>query len=88
MERESKYQLAFLDVLITQKPDRTLATIVYRKPTHINRYLDFQSHHPVVHKIAVVRTLNHLAKNLLFIPAAIAEEERKVAQVLKKSGYS
>ena len=87
VERESKSQLAFLDVLITRNPDRTLATNVYRKPTHTDRYLDFQSHHPVSHKIAVVRTLNHRAKNLSSTPVAIAEEERKVAQALKKNGY-
>ena len=37
---------------------------LYSKPTHTNRYLDFQSHHPVAHKITVVKTLNLRAKNL------------------------
>ena len=41
VERESDAQLAFLDVLVIQNPDRTLAINVYRKPTHTDRYLDF-----------------------------------------------
>ena len=86
-ERESDAQLAFLDVLVIWNPDRTLATSVYRKPTHTDRYLDFQSHHLIAHKLAVIRTLNHRAKNLPSTPTAIAEEERRVAQALKKNGY-
>ena len=86
-ERESEAQLAFLDVLVTQNPDRTLATNVYRKPTHTDRYLDFHSHHPIAHKIAVIRTLNHRTKNLPSTPTPIAHEEQRVAQALKKNGY-
>ena len=86
VERESDAQLAFLDVLVIRNPDRTLATNVYRKPTHTDRYLDFQSNHPIAHKIAVIRTLNHQAKNLP-TPTATAEEERRIVQALKKNGY-
>ena len=63
-ERESDTQLAYLDVLVIQNHNRILATNVYRKPTHTDRHLDFQSYHPMAHKIAVIRTLNHQAKNL------------------------
>ena len=38
-ERESDAQLAFLDVLVIRNPERTLATNVYRKPTHTDRYV-------------------------------------------------
>ena len=85
--RESEAQLAFLDVLIIQNPDKILATDVYRKPTHTDRYLDFQSHRPIAHKIVVIRTLNHQAKNLPSTPTATAEEEQRVARALKKNGY-
>ena len=66
--------------------DRTLTTIVYWKPTHTVRYLDFQSHHPIAHKIAVIRILNHRTKNPP-TPTAAAEGERRVAQALKLYGY-
>ena len=40
----------FLDVQLRHCDDGTILTRVYRKPTHTNRYLDFSSHHPTMHK--------------------------------------
>ena len=57
LETENNSQLAFLDVLITQNRDQSIDTTVHRKLTHTNKYLDFSSHHPLAHKITVVRTL-------------------------------
>ena len=42
---------------ITQHPDGSLSTLVYRKKTHMVRYMDFTSHHPLTNRIAVARTL-------------------------------
>ena len=64
VEAESEGQLAFLDVLISRNPDGSMDTTVYRKPTHTNKYLDFSSHHPLAHKIAVVRTLYSIGHRL------------------------
>ena len=74
-------------ILVIRSPDRTLATSVYRKPTHTDRYLNFQSHHPIAHKIAIIRALNHRAKNLPSTPTATVEEERRVTRALKENGY-
>ena len=65
VEAESEGQLAFLDVLISRNLDGSMDTTVYRKPTHTNKYLDFSSHHPLAHKIAVVRTLYSRAQALM-----------------------
>jgi hypothetical protein len=45
MEIESDSAIAFLDVLVIRK-GTTLATKIYRKPTHIGRYFNFKSNHP------------------------------------------
>jgi hypothetical protein len=45
METESNNAISFLDVLVIRK-ETTLVTQVYRKPTHVGRYLNFKSSHP------------------------------------------
>ena len=87
IEKESESHIAFLDVLISHRPDKTLTTTVYRKPTHTDKYLDFKSNHPIAHKLAIIQTLNHQARNLPSTPTAITDEERKVNQVLEMNGY-
>ena len=57
VELESDGRLPFLDVFMCRRPDGSISTSVYRKDTHTDKYLDFPSHHPLSHKIAVVRTL-------------------------------
>ena len=51
--------LSFLDCALHTEEDRSLNTEEYRKPTHKDTYLLFNSHHPLEHKLGVFRTLNH-----------------------------
>ena len=44
VEHEKENKLAFLDVQVTRTNNR-LTTSVYRKPTHMDRYIPFHSHH-------------------------------------------
>ena len=44
MELEEDGKFPFLDVLVTRRADR-LTTRVYRKATHIDRYIHFTSNH-------------------------------------------
>lgn len=60
MRRRQDGKLPFLDVCLCREPDEFItsySTSVYQKATHTNQYLPFYLHHPVVHKVAVVRTL-------------------------------
>ncbi|XP_076057275.1 uncharacterized protein LOC143034814 [Oratosquilla oratoria] len=56
MEREVEVQLSFLDVLVA-RCGHSMTTGVYRKDTHTDRLLDYESCHPVEHKKSVVKTL-------------------------------
>ena len=56
-EPEKNGQIPFLDTLITRREDGSIKLLVYRKATHTDQYLSFQSHHPLQHKLDVIRTL-------------------------------
>ena len=39
--------------------DNTISTTIYKKPTHTDRYLQFDLHHPKHHKFALAKTLRN-----------------------------
>ncbi|XP_072017510.1 uncharacterized protein [Amphiura filiformis] len=86
-EEEEDGKLPFLDTLVCRQPDGTLKVKVYRKPTHTEQYLNFSSHHPLEHKLSVVRTLLHRAETVVTDPADKAEEIAHVKNALKNCGY-
>ena len=56
-EGQDNGQLPFLDTLVCRLDDGTHKVKVYREPTCTEQYLNFSSHHPIEHKLSVVRTL-------------------------------
>ena len=58
LELEDNNSLAFLDVYVKRTVNSKLWTTIYQKPTHTDRYLQFDSHHPLHHKLTVARTLS------------------------------
>ena len=79
------------DTQITHHPDSDLSTTVYQKATHTdnsNSYLDFQSHHPLAHKAAVVQILFSRADNICSsLLEKGMEEEHVITHALKSNGY-
>ncbi|CAH3170211.1 unnamed protein product, partial [Pocillopora meandrina] len=65
-----------------------LETSVYRKPTHTDKCLAFDSHHPICHKKSVAKTLLRRADCLPSSLDSKAEERKFVANVLKENGYT
>ena len=57
VELEENQTLPFLDTSITIEEDGTVSTKVYRKKTHTNQYLNFNSNHHARQKIGIVSTL-------------------------------
>ena len=58
---------------------------VYWKTTHTNQYLSLASHHPVTHKVAVVRILMSRANTLS--SSGVQRVEEKIVDALKENGY-
>ena len=50
--------MPFLDILITPTEDGSLKTSVFRKPTHTDLYLQWDSHHIIPSKYSVAGTLS------------------------------
>ena len=62
VEPTQQGSLPFLDTLVTIEPDNTFSTTVYRKPTHTDQYLHWDSNHHITAKQSVFNTLAHRAK--------------------------
>ena len=86
-EVEEAKKLPFLDSLVHRNDDGTLFTTVYRKPTHTDQYLNFNSHHPIAQRRGVVRTLMDRAQNLCTREQDKVEERAHVKQALVRCGY-
>jgi len=56
-EEEEDKQIPFLDTLLVRWEDGSVKLLVYRKKSHTDQYLNFSSHHPLILKLAVIRTL-------------------------------
>ncbi|XP_072016889.1 uncharacterized protein [Amphiura filiformis] len=80
-------KLPFLDCLVTVENNGSLNTTVYRKSTHTDQYLLFDSHHPLIHKLGVIKTLFHRAENIPSTEEAKLEERNHLKSALGTCGY-
>ena len=87
VECEIDGKLPFLDTRVQRTTDGKLETVVYRKPTHTDKYLSFNSHHPRSHKRFVVTTLFQRAKNLTSNNNARENECQYVTNILKENNF-
>ena len=81
--------MPYLEMLITITPTENgrLNTIVYRKATHTDMYLKWNSHHLISSKDGVVGTLNQRAKTVCSSPNMLQREEEHLSRVLTKCKY-
>ena len=71
--------MPFLDILVSPGRDGSLSTSVYRKPTHTDLYLQWESHHPLSSKYSVIGTLQHRANTICSSPQLLQKEEETPA---------
>ena len=79
--------MPFLDTLVTINEDGSLNTKVYRKPTHNDLYLQWDSHHSIAAKYSVINTLHHRAKAVCSNNQLLKEEEDHLQKVLTDNKY-
>ena len=79
--------MPFLDILITPCEEGSLATTVFRKPTHTDLYIQWDSHHAISSKYSVIGTLNHRANTICSSPKLLQQEEQHLQRVLTRCKY-
>ena len=56
--------IPFLDTNVKPEADGTLSITVYRKPTHMDQYLQWDRHHHLLAKFSAIHTLSHRAQTV------------------------
>ena len=79
--------MPFLDILVTPEDDGSLKTSVFRKTTHTDLYLQWDSHHTIPSKYSVAGTLFHRASTVCSTPKLLQEQEEHLLRALTKCKY-
>ena len=79
--------MPFLDTLVTPRSDGSLETKIYRKPTHTNQYLQWDSHHAINNKYSIISTLLHRARNICSNKELLEEEQANIQKALSACKY-
>ena len=87
VEFENEDKISFLDVNVHRTLQGDLRTSIYRKPTHSNRYLNFESHHPLIQKLAVPNTLYHRANHIITDTESRHNEIKQIQKTLQANGF-
>ena len=66
--------ILFWDILIAPQSDGTFTTKVYRKPTHNDLYLQWDSNHNLASKYSVINTFTNRARTICSTPELLNNE--------------
>ena len=80
-------KLAHMDVHIMKEEDGSLRMSIYRKHTHTDQYLMFDSNHHINHKLSVISTLKHRISTLVTHEEDRKYEEARLAATMKTCKY-
>ena len=79
--------IPFLDTIVKPEADGTLSITVYRKPTHTDQYLQWDSHHHLSAKFSIIHTLSHRATIVCSKPELLQQEKDHLRKALTKCKY-
>ena len=86
-ENKEDGSIPFLDTIVKPQADCTLSITVYRKPTHTDLYLQWDSHHHLSAKFSVIHTLSHRAKTVCSKPELLQQEKDHLRKAFTKCKY-
>ncbi len=89
VETEKEGSLAFLEVSISAvgRQNGKYVTSVYRKPTHTNLYIRWESSHPPSQKLGVLKTLLHRARLVCNNDESFKAEVQHLRQNFEELGF-
>ena len=76
-----------MDVLFIRREDGQLERQVYQKKTHTNRYMQYNSHHPVEIKSGIIQGLVYRAMNVCSDRSGRNKEIKRIKDVMQSNGY-
>ena len=79
--------IPYLDTIVKPEVDGSLSISVYRKPTHTDQYLQWDSHHHLSAKFSVIQTLSHRASTMCSNPELLQNEKEHLRKALTKCKY-
>ena len=79
--------IPFLDTIVKPEADDSLSITVYRKPTHIGQYLQWDSYHHLSAKFSVIHTLSHRATTVCSRSELLQQEMDHLRKALTKCIY-
>ena len=82
-EQREDGSIPVLDILVMPNEDGSLSTTIYRKPTHTDLYLHWDSHHTLPSKYSVIGTIHHRAKTICSDPQLLKQEEGHLHSLTK-----
>ena len=86
-EAKEDGSIPFLDTIITPETDGTFTIAVYRKLTHTDLYLPWDSNHNIAAKYSVINSLSHRAHTICSTPELAEEELQHLEYVLGQCKY-
>ena len=86
-EAKEDGSIPFLDTVIRPEEDGSFTIGVYRKPTHTDLYLPWDSAHDIAAKYSVINTLTHRAHTICSTPELGEQELQHLEEVLGACKY-